>query len=376
MDLGVGPIYGRLAAVALLSIVLAGCSQEPTSASPSEPGTSTARWGLDPAALPGPDDRSISVGVWEVPCSGGRDITGKILSPEVSYQPERVVVTLWLEPLPVLGPNEALTCELAMPVPHTIQLSEPIGDRELADGNQAVGGDASWGGLVDPALAGPWHLVDGTLDGKAVSPLAHSPVTFAVRADAAVGHGGCNAYSAEPVNVGADGMTIPTPTSHLAGCPDGRGDAEVMFFRALPRVTGWRVLAGRLELSGDGVLLTFRRPPAADCEPDSFCSQLWVRVDTGSTAPFSTTYELWVGEHVYQLTPQGGDGVTSVAATTPLRVRLVDAHDCTTIADFVADPGRYLVIGIDDAGNPQIQDLTGSSRMLGPGLEEIPKPAC
>lgn len=366
----------RLLAAGLL-VLLAGCSQVATSAPPSESVPSTARWGLDPAALPAPTDRSISVGVWEVPCSGGRDITGKVLPPEISYQPERVVVTLWLEPLPVLGPNEVLTCELAAPVPHTVELSEPLGERELVDGNQVTGGDASWGGMVDPALVGPWQLVEGTLDSAAVTPLADSPVTFAIRGDAAGGHGGCNSYSAEPMTVRPDGITIPRPTSHLAACPGGRGDAEVLFFRALPRISSWRLIAGRLDLSGDGALLTFRRPPAAECEPHTYCSQVWIRVvGTDATDPLATSYELRIGEYAYRLTPEEGDGVASVDAPTPLQVRLLDAETCVALADFPADPGKYLVISIDDAANVQIQDLTGSSRELGPGLEANEKPAC
>jgi heat shock protein HslJ len=366
----------RLPAAALL-LLLAGCSQGATSAPPSEPATSIARWGLDPAALPAPADRSISVGVWEVPCSGGRDVTGKILPPEISYEPARVVVTLWLEPLPVLGPNEAFTCELAPPMPYTIGLSEPLGDRELVDGNQAAAGDASWGGLVDPALVGIWQLVEGTLDDEAVSPVADSPVTMAIRGDAAVGHGGCNSYSAEPVTVQPDGITIPRPSSHLAACPDGRGDAEALFFRALPRISSWRLVTGRLELSGNGALLTFRRPPAAECEPQTYCSQVWVRVvGTDSTDPLPTTYELWIGEHAFELTPDGGDGVASVDAPTPLQVRLLDARTCAVVADFAADPGQYFIVSIGDDANVQVRDLTGGSRELGPGLDENLKPAC
>jgi heat shock protein HslJ len=373
---GVDPMTARLLAAGLL-VLLAGCSQVATSAPPSEPVPSSARWGLHPAALPAPADRSIRVDVWEVPCSGGRAITGKILPPEVDYEPERVVVTLWLEPLPVLGPNEALTCPLAPPVPYTVELSEPLGERELVDGNQAIGGDASWGGMVDPALMGRWQLVEGTLNGEAFAPVAEAPVTLAIRADAAVGNGGCNAYSAEPVTVRSDGITIPTPSGHLAACPDGRGDAEALFFRALPRVSAWKLVAGRLDLSGDGALLTFRRPPAADCEPRTYCSEVWIRVvGTDATDPLPTTYELWVGEHAYELTPEGGDGVASVGAPSPLRVRLLEARTCAAVADFTADPGKYLVISIDDASNVQIQDLTGSSRMLGPGLAETEKPAC
>lgn len=376
LALGVTRMGARLPAAALL-LLLAGCTQGATGAPPSEPAPSIARWGLDPAALPTPDDRSISVGVWEVPCSGGRDITGKILPPEITYEPERVVVTLWLEPLPSLGPNEALTCPLAPPVPYNVGLSEPLGDRELVDGNQVTGGDANWGGLLEPALVGPWQLVEGMLDGEAVSPVAHSPVTLAIRGDAAVGHGGCNTYSAEPVTVQSDGISIPTPSGHLAACPDGRGDAEALFFRTLPRITSWRLAAGRLELSGEGAVLTFRRPPAAACEPRTYCSQVWIRVvGTDATDPLPTSYELWIGEHAYRLTPDSGDGVASVDAASPLRVRLLHATTCAAVADFTADPGKYIVISIDDAANVQIQDLTGSSRMLGPGLTEIEKPAC
>ncbi len=242
------------------ALLLAGCTGSAPSVPQGEPVLSTARWGLEAGELPGPNDRSISIGVWEVPCSGGRDISDKVLPPEVSYEPSRVVATIFLEPLPTLGPNEALTCPLAPPVPYELELSEPLGDRALVDGSAASGGGAMWGGLIDPGLIGPWQLLDGSLDGHTIAPAEGAPVSFAVRGDVAVGNGGCNTYETEQLSVTPDAITIPGLISHLASCPGDRNEVEARFFEALRHVSTWRLATGRLELSGGGALLTFRRP--------------------------------------------------------------------------------------------------------------------
>jgi heat shock protein HslJ len=242
------------------ALLLASCIASAPSAAQGEPVLSIARWGLEAGELPGPDDRSIGIGVWEVPCSGGRDIGDKVLPPQVSYEPLRVVVTIFLEPLPTLGPNEALTCPLAPPVPYELELSEPLGDRALVDGNRTGGGGAMWGGLVDPGLIGPWQLVEGTLLGEVFTPVGGSSVTFAVHGDTAVGSGGCNGYSATPVVVRPDAITIPPPSSHLVLCPDGRSLVEERFFQALARASQFQLPGARLELSGEGTKLVFSRP--------------------------------------------------------------------------------------------------------------------
>jgi hypothetical protein len=356
--------------------VLTACSTVPTSP-PHEDTRSAARWGLDPATLPDANDRSISVGVWEVACSGGRDIRDKILPPEITYEPGRVIVTLWLEPLPVLEPNEVLTCEGVAPVPYTVNLSEAPGDRVLVDGNQAVGGEAMTGDVIDPGLLGRWQLVDAALDGHTFAPLTEGAITLVVHGEGIGGNGGCNAYSTAPIRVTADAIAIPLPSSHLASCPDGRSAVETLFLRSLPRVSAWRLVTGRLELAGTGAFLTFRRPPPTDCERDTSCSQVWVRViGTDSADRLPSAYELWLGTRAYRVPPDAGSGVAAADAPSPIHVRLLDANTCASLADFPADPGTYFVIRIDDAANVQVEDLTGSGIELGPGLTESSEPAC
>lgn len=99
---------------------------------------SPARWVLDPAAQPRPDDTSFVALVNEIPCSGGRDIDGKLLPPRVEYLEDRIVVALHLEPLPG-GPDAAYECPLPPPTRFVIQLDEPIGDRALVDAHDDDG---------------------------------------------------------------------------------------------------------------------------------------------------------------------------------------------------------------------------------------------
>jgi len=260
-----GPTAGRRVhwLIAALCLLLAGCAQGPSSAAPSVSAPSIGRWGLNPQAMPSAEGRSVSVGVWEVPCSSGRDISGKILPPDISYEPSRVTVTIWLEALPALGPDEAFECPLVGPFPYTIELSEPLGDRQLVDGNQASGGNGMVFDLVDPHLMGQWQLVSGEVDGQEFVPFPGAPVTFWINGQGASGSGGCNRYHAESMTIGEHEMTFAGHGQTPIGCPDGRGGVEVLFLRGLDHVTSWELVVGSLVLTGTNVRLELHRPPAS-----------------------------------------------------------------------------------------------------------------
>ena len=90
---------------------------------------------LGPAKPPRPGDTSFTALVQEIGCSGGREIDGKLLPPVVEYGADTIVIRLFLEPL---APGFH-TLPLRHPTAFTVPLDEPIGDRELIDGNKRPG---------------------------------------------------------------------------------------------------------------------------------------------------------------------------------------------------------------------------------------------
>lgn len=62
-------------------------------------------------------------------CSSGR--TGEVYPPTVVVRAKQVVVTFLVEPLSGRGDQ---TCQGNDEVPYTVELDEPLGDRELVDG--------------------------------------------------------------------------------------------------------------------------------------------------------------------------------------------------------------------------------------------------
>jgi len=241
----------------LTACSLASPSEQPTGSEPS-----AARWALVPSALPTASATSLETLVWEVGCSSGRDISDKILSPQIRYEADQITVTLWLEPLPVLGPNEAFTCPLRAPTSFMVPLSEPLGDRQLVDGNEDVGGDAVAAG-IDPRLMGQWQLVSGEVDGQEFVPFPSAPVTFAIDGQGASGSGGCNTYRAEPMVLGEHQISLAGHAGTLMSCSDGREGVEVLFLRGLDHVTTWELDAGGLVLTGTNVRLQLQRAPAS-----------------------------------------------------------------------------------------------------------------
>ncbi|MEX0710112.1 MAG: hypothetical protein WD116_02795 [Chloroflexota bacterium] len=125
-------------ATACLAVVatLSGCSllvNDPASRAPHV--GSPATWELDPGdPFPVPSDRSFAALVTERACASGREIEGLLLPPVIEYDPNEVIVSLYLEPLA----GGAQDCQGTAPTRFVIQLAEPLGDRRLVDG---IGGE-------------------------------------------------------------------------------------------------------------------------------------------------------------------------------------------------------------------------------------------
>ena len=121
-----------LAGLALMgATLLTSCSllMNPSAALPAN--ASEAVWHLDPdVPPPAADATSFVAMVTERACASGRDISDILLPPVVQYGNDEVTVSLYVEPFP----GGAANCIGTMPTRFTIELSEPLGGRQLVDG--------------------------------------------------------------------------------------------------------------------------------------------------------------------------------------------------------------------------------------------------
>ncbi|WP_269939112.1 hypothetical protein [Arthrobacter sp. HY1533] len=117
--------------VAVGAVALAGCSgagPAPGSTTSAATGTGDfAEWRLvDPAKVT-PDTTTLQLEVSRAGCADG--VTGQVLAPQVTVQARRIIIQVDVAPLP----GGAYSCQSNDWVPLTVELSEPVGDRELFD---------------------------------------------------------------------------------------------------------------------------------------------------------------------------------------------------------------------------------------------------
>ncbi|MFT4468572.1 hypothetical protein ACMX2H_01555 [Arthrobacter sulfonylureivorans] len=129
----------RLVAAALgctAVVVVSGCSAPPGSeGSPAASEGSTAVWELLDAAEVTPDSTALRLGVTRLECASGE--TGTVLEPDVQFERGRIVIRTDVEPLT----GDAYNCQGNDAVPADVELSEPVGNRDLVDA-ACLGGEA------------------------------------------------------------------------------------------------------------------------------------------------------------------------------------------------------------------------------------------
>jgi hypothetical protein len=95
-------------------------------------GAGVGTWQLDPAAPPpGPETEELAVLVTERNCASGQSSAGRIGGPLITERPDAVVLVFAVRPLPTDGP---VACPGNPAVPTTVELPNPLGDRELLEG--------------------------------------------------------------------------------------------------------------------------------------------------------------------------------------------------------------------------------------------------
>lgn len=93
----------------------------------------SAHVALDPSAEPVPDGTSVALLVTERACNSGQDAEGRVELVSLEETEEAVTVRVAVEPQ-----EGAFTCQSNPPTPFTVELSEPLGDREVLDGSLVV----------------------------------------------------------------------------------------------------------------------------------------------------------------------------------------------------------------------------------------------
>lgn len=77
-----------------------------------------------------PRTRVLKIGIQELSCTGGANPASRIETPDVQYSKNRLIVTTWVEPLPL----DAYECPSNPAAPYKIKLPRPLGRRVLLDG--------------------------------------------------------------------------------------------------------------------------------------------------------------------------------------------------------------------------------------------------
>lgn len=86
-------------------------------------------WELDPALpAPTPESTTVHVLVHEQQCASGRPATGRIRPPTIAYHADRVEIAITTDRAP--GGQD---CQSNPATPYEVELSEPLGERQLLD---------------------------------------------------------------------------------------------------------------------------------------------------------------------------------------------------------------------------------------------------
>ncbi|MGH2462894.1 MAG: hypothetical protein ACRDFZ_04615 [Candidatus Limnocylindria bacterium] len=93
-------------------------------------GLETARWEMAPAEQPSPESRTVAVLVSEQTCPNGESLKGPIEQAAVTYLEDSVIVVLGNR----IPPGPHVGCGPLAPAAFLVELSEPVGDRQLLDG--------------------------------------------------------------------------------------------------------------------------------------------------------------------------------------------------------------------------------------------------
>jgi hypothetical protein len=90
----------------------------------------TVEWRLDPSIPePGPNDTELHVLLTERECVSGQEIGDRLVGPQIVLTEADVRIVFAAEP----PPGDAFNCQGNPETPYTVELPEPLGDREIIE---------------------------------------------------------------------------------------------------------------------------------------------------------------------------------------------------------------------------------------------------
>ena len=119
--LGIKKTHLVIGLLVSFTLFTSGCSQK------SGDSGDSAQWELTNSAEVNAQSTTLTVGVSRLGCAGGE--TGKVLAPTIKYDATQILIRTDVEALT----GDAYSCPSNDVVPLTIELSEPVGKRELVD---------------------------------------------------------------------------------------------------------------------------------------------------------------------------------------------------------------------------------------------------
>jgi hypothetical protein len=109
-------------------------------------GVNGATWNIVPGQEIDSTTQAFMIDVTESACASGKSSADRLRTPIIVYEPDRVVVTFAVDPLP---DGDAQDCQGNPPTRVRVELAEPLGDRKLFDG-----GTLPWHDPASPAYDG------------------------------------------------------------------------------------------------------------------------------------------------------------------------------------------------------------------------------
>lgn len=93
------------------------------------PSAQPASWRLAPGEALDPAATTLSILVTEEECASGQSALGRILPPEILYSETSIEIRVYITPM------QGADCPSNPETPFTVVLDQPLGDRELVNGN-------------------------------------------------------------------------------------------------------------------------------------------------------------------------------------------------------------------------------------------------
>ena len=102
----------------------------------------------------------------------------------------------------------------------------------------------------------------------------------------------------------------------------------------------------------------------------------WIQVASNEAWTAPEDMSLQVGESAWSVTVDGGGGVATPLLNGTAEIRLFGVESCRLYASIRISPGSAYAIFFESAGSVSVEDWSGQSQPMGPGLPDREPVAC